>query len=154
MSGPSVRIALLFIGVVAAFIVASVGSADAATAKQCNAAYNKCMDNCDKKPDGHDGSPRAICSGKCSLSLLNCGPWSLAPKASGMAAPSGTPQPPKGKVGLDKVDVGGVKEPGTGTSLPPKGKVGLDKVNVQGLSSGPTSGDSTPIQRSRGGKKH
>ncbi|MEW6533199.1 MAG: hypothetical protein AB1473_20380 [Thermodesulfobacteriota bacterium] len=151
MSRTSFRVTLVVIGVMAAFIVAS---ADAATVKQCSAAYNKCMDGCDKLANGGDGSPRAKCVGKCGLSLVNCGPWSLPPKTSGMAAPTGTTQPPKGNVGLDKVDVGGVKDPGPGTSLPPKGKVGLDKVNVQGLSSGQTSGDTTPIQRSRGGKKH
>jgi hypothetical protein len=134
MFGPSVRIALVVIGVVAALIIVTAGSASSATQKQCSAAYNRCMDGCDKLGKGPDGSPYAKCTGKCGLALINCTPWSL-PKSSGaLQTPTGTTQPPpKGKGGLNPVDVGGIKEPGGGSTSPPKGKGGLGQVNVGGI---------------------
>ncbi len=72
----------------------------------------------------------------------------------------GTSKPPKGKIGLDRVNVRRVKPLGTGTSTQPIGKV---KVNTevsrvkrlnQGWNSPSTSGGTTTIQRTRGGKKH
>jgi hypothetical protein len=139
MSKASVRISLVAIGVVAAFLIALGGSADSATNKQCSDAYNKCMDRCDKLPPGGDGSARAKCIGKCGLALVNCTPWSLPPSPTTLQTPTGTTQPPpKGVSGLPPVNVGGVNQPGGG-SPPPKGITGLPPIDV-GVNKQPVDG--------------
>jgi hypothetical protein len=142
MAGASLKIVLVVIGVVAAFIIASAGSAGAASLKQCHDAYNSCMDRCDKLPPGGDGSKLAICKGKCGNRLDKCSGWSLPPKKGtkllNTINESGDKQlTPKGKKVLDTVNEGGDKQLGTG--ITPKGKGVLDTVNVGGVS-GPPSG--------------
>lgn len=41
---------------------------------KCSRDYNACMNYCDLQEDGHDGSPRAICTGQCGLELIRCKP--------------------------------------------------------------------------------
>ncbi len=138
MAGVKLRIVLVVIGVVAAFMVASAGSAGSATLKQCHAAYNRCMDGCDKLPPGGDGSKRAKCKSKCGIRLDKCFGSSRPPSSGNRQTTTGTSSPtPKGKSVLDTVNVNGDKQLGTG--ITPRGKSVLDTVNVGGVS-GPPSG--------------
>ena len=157
MSGTFLKSALVLSAIVAAFIIATAGTASSATAKQCSDAYNKCMDGCDKISGSRaDGSDFAKCTGKCGLRLVNCSPWKLPSSSGSMQTPTGTTQtPPKGKVGMDPVNVGGIKDPGSGSSSSPKGKVGLESVDVGGAKQlGGTSDAGTTIYQSGGRKKH
>ena len=140
MSGVSIRIAAVAIVVVVAFIMNSTAFA-MSPRERCTNAFKTCSKRC--SPD--DFSMFCDCISRYDSCLQR-----HPPKSSNLAPPTGTP--PKGKVGLNPVDVGGINQPGVSSS-PPKGKLGLGQVNVEGLSSGPTSGGTTTIQRSRSGKK-
>jgi hypothetical protein len=146
MSGVSIRIAVVAIVVVVAFIMNSTAFA-MSPRERCTNAFKTCSKRC--SPD--DFSMFCDCISRYDSCLQR-----HPPKSSNLAPPTGTP--PKGKGVVDTAPTGGDKQVGGGTT--PKGKSVLDKVNVgavkqlgESWDSTSTSGGTTTIQRSRSGKK-
>ena len=147
----SVWIALMTTAALVVFIVAAADHVSA----RCVDQYNRCMNSCATRPDGHDGSPRAACIGKCGLKFVGCvGPGVTSggsealgtfpttpppkhvgepPVNVGVNQPGGGTPPPKGVVGLPPINVGTNQPPDGGGSSPPKGPIGLNPPNPVGV---------------------
>lgn len=141
MSRASIRMVLVVTVVLAAFIIDSTAFA-MTPRERCTKAFKTCSKRCG--PD--DFSMFCDCISRYDSCLQR------HPPKSSSTSTTTTNTPPKGRGLTDPLNVGGDKQVGGG-SAGPKGKVGLDKVKVESLTSGPTTGGTTTIQRFHSGKK-
>jgi len=155
-----------------------------AAVKKCHSGFDDCIGGCPSVGGSQAYDPNNECHVDCGFKEYECltsartsgqqspqdgggaqqpGGVTSQPKGKGLrdpvnvgpiSQPEGGSSGPKGKGIREPINVSPVNQPGGGSTSPPKGKVGLGQVNVQGLGSGQTSGGTTTIQRSRGGKKH
>ncbi len=141
--------------------------------KACHSQFDDCMGGCPSVGGSQAYDPNNECHVDCGFKEYEC---VSASQSSGQESPQddgGTGIPPKGTRGLDKVDVGGVKDPvggsgippkgtgvrspvdtgvvkdpvGGGTVTPPKGKTGLGQIDIGGKQLGSPSGGTGTIYK-------
>jgi hypothetical protein len=163
MTGASVRIPVVAIGVMAAFVIAAAGDVIAKSTAPvsgggCRKNYAQCIAKC------REDNPKTLkrCTGICDMNYISCdsnkptkGTMERTSVDVGVKQP-GAGTPPKGQGVRDAGSVGVFQDPVAGGGNKLKDKVGQHIGDLGGTQqvqqSGGTSGTST-IQRSHSGKK-